>query len=305
MNETETAVATIGAETFEDFQTQGVQSITLEQLEKSNREDNTWGQPQQGIYHFALIHAVLDAARAEGYNPEVYDLFAAQNRDKRYPGVSLNPKIEAVHGKRAVEAHTLRRIFANLRLTDMDDDELTTNLAVGFHQKGIQVGFGPMVKFCHNQCLLGAKNIAQTYSETGEGRGSGVEIAEILAIVQTWMREANKEISEQRETIRRMKERRVTPEEFQQFIGKLTIARVMHDTSYKPMRLNNVYPLNQGQISKFTESACRKYHDTDELTAWDMYNCATDLYKPQDMEIPTLLPQNRAMANFVLKEVMQ
>jgi hypothetical protein len=41
------------------------------------------------------------------------------------------------------------------------------------------------------------------------------------------------------------------------------------------------------------------YHDKEFVTAWDMYNSATNLYKANRMDIPALLPQNRAMVNFM------
>ena len=78
-----------GAQFF-DFDKQKCQALTLEQLERTNREnrgdDNT---PMHGIYHFALVNQILDMCEKHGYNAEVYDLFATNNRDKQTPGVSL------------------------------------------------------------------------------------------------------------------------------------------------------------------------------------------------------------------------
>lgn len=35
------------------------------------------------------------------------------------------------------------------------------------------------------------------------------------------------------------------------------------------------------------------------ISASDLYNSATDLYKADSMDIPALLPQNRAMVRFL------
>lgn len=233
------------------------------------------------------------------YGVEVYDLFAAQNKDRNTPGVVLLPQVEAQFGERAVEAHILRRVFANIRLTDWDDEENTTNLAVAFHQKGIQVGFGNMVKICHNQCMLSPTNYISTYSEKGRGRGEGVTIPEVIDTVRSWLLDARHIIVTEREKIDRMKSLNVDADTIFRLIGLLTALRVKCDSRHPGIRETRVYPLNQAQISQYTEALMIKYHEERKITAWDMYNAATDLYKATSMDIPSLLPQNRAMVSFL------
>ena len=62
---------------------------------------------------------------------------------------------------------------------------------------------------------------------------------------------------------------------------------------------NMTYPLNQSQITVFTEDMLEAYKLRDRVTAWDIYNSATEMYKAQRMDIPQLLPQNRAMVAFL------
>ena len=146
--------SSVNEDKFFDFEKAKTQAITLEQLSRTHREDDVYGNPLRGIYHFDLFNKVIDECTELGYNVEVYDMFAAQNRDRQSPGVVRLPQVEAVKGQHAVEAHILRRVYANIRITDFDNDETTTNVAVAFHQKGIQIGFGPNVMICHNQCML-------------------------------------------------------------------------------------------------------------------------------------------------------
>ena len=91
----ETPLEVIDPRQFLDFEQNKVQQITLDQLKMTNKEnrgdDNT--QPH-GIYHFALIQQVLNMCNEHGYDAEVYDLFATNNRDKQTPGVSLYPELE-------------------------------------------------------------------------------------------------------------------------------------------------------------------------------------------------------------------
>lgn len=290
--------SSVNEDKFFDFEKAKTQVITLEQLSRTHREDDVYGNPLRGIYHFDLFNKVIDECTELGYNVEVYDMFAAQNRDRQSPGVVRLPQVEAVKGQHAVEAHILRRVYANIRITDFDNDETTTNVAVAFHQKGIQIGFGPNVMICHNQCMLSPELYMSSYSEKGK-KGSGMEVAAMLDTLKSWLVDARHIIETDRERIAKMKETRITAEQMFLLIGLMTATRVKADTSRKSIRENITYPLNQSQITLFTEDMLEAYHDKEFVTAWDMYNSATNLYKANRMDIPALLPQNRAMVNFM------
>ena len=290
--------SSVNEDKFFDFEKAKTQAITLEQLSRTHREDDVYGNPLRGIYHFDLFNKVIDECIELGYNVEVYDMFAAQNRDRQSPGVVRLPQVEAVKGQHAVEAHILRRVYANIRITDFDNDETTTNVAVAFHQKGIQIGFGPNVMICHNQCMLSPELYMSSYSEKGK-KGSGMEVAAMLDTLKSWLVDARHIIETDRERIAKMKETRITAEQMFLLIGLMTATRVKADTSRKSIRENITYPLNQSQITLFTEDMLEAYHDKEFVTAWDMYNSATNLYKANRMDIPALLPQNRAMVNFM------
>lgn len=290
--------SSVNEDKFFDFEKAKTQAITLEQLSRTHREDDVYGNPLRGIYHFDLFNKVIDECTELGYNVEVYDMFAAQNRDRQSPGVVRLPQVEAVKGQHAVEAHILRRVYANIRITDFDNDETTTNVAVAFHQKGIQIGFGPNVMICHNQCMLSPELYMSSYSEKGK-KGSGMDVAAMLDTLKSWLVDARHIIETDRERIAKMKETHITAEQMFLLIGLMTATRVKADTSRKSIRENITYPLNQSQITLFTEDMLEAYHDKEFVTAWDMYNSATNLYKANRMDIPALLPQNRAMVNFM------
>lgn len=290
--------SSVNEDKFFDFEKAKTQAITLEQLSRTHREDDVYGNPLRGIYHFDLFNKVIDECTELGYNVEVYDMFAAQNRDRQSPGVVRLPQVEAVKGQHAVEAHFLRRVYANIRITDFDNDETTTNVAVAFHQKGIQIGFGPNVMICHNQCMLSPELYMSSYSEKGK-KGSGMDVAAMLDTLKSWLVDARHIIETDRERIAKMKETRISAEQMFLLIGLMTATRVKADTSRKSIRENITYPLNQSQITLFTEDMLEAYHDKEFVTAWDMYNSATNLYKANKMDIPALLPQNRAMVNFM------
>lgn len=282
-----------------DFEKAKVQGLTLEALERTHKGNDVYGNPIRGIYHYMLIRNIIDMCHEFNYNVEVYDLFAAQNKDRNTPGVVLLPQVESIYGERAVEAHILRRVFANIRITDFDSEDYTTNLAIAFHQKGIQVGFGNNVKICHNQCMLSPDKYIATYSEKGKGKGHGVSIDEILRTVREWLVDARHSIIEEREKIEKMKQIDIPAQQMFVIIGMLTAMRVKCDTAHKEIKETRVYPLNQAQISSLTEDMMLRYHNNGKVTVWDLYNGATELYKATSMDIPSILPQNRAFVSFL------
>lgn len=283
---------------FFDFETQKVQILTLDQLKRTNKENRGDDRScPHGIYHFALIQQILDMCAEHGYDAEVYDLFATNNRDKQTPGVSLYPELEQQYGERAVEAHTLRRVYANIRLKNFDTEELTTNMAVAYTQKGIQVAFGRNVKICHNQCILGGGRFVADYSaRTGVPK---MDLSGILQTIGGWLTDAEHLVITDDDTIERMKQSILTAEQLYVIIGMLTSMRVMNETRFKEIRYSGTIPLNQAQIGKFTESLLLKQKEEGRITAWSLYNCATDLYKPETAETNLILPQNIAMMEFL------
>lgn len=286
---------------FFDFEKAKVQSLTLDQLKRTVRENDVEnGQPLHGIQHYELLDRLTELCLELGYQAEIYDMFATNNKDRLTPGVSLYPELEKRYGQRAVEAHSIRRVYTNLRIRDYDTDELTTNLAVSFTQKGIQIGIGRNVKICHNQCMLSAERYIADFS-AGDRRGERIQTADLLGRVRVWLENLGRIINEDDELIKRMKSTPMTPAQILLIIGMLTAARVQHDTDIKRIRVNSVYPLNQAQIGRFTERLLTTQHDEGRITAWEMYNAATDLYKPQTAEQTLILPQNLSFVKFMQK----
>lgn len=291
---------------FLNFEKERIQPITFEQLCKTNKEnrgDNN--TPMHGIYHYALIERIINMCNEHGYNAEVYDLFATNNRDKQTPGVSLYPELEARYGERAIEAHTLRRVYANIRLTDFDNDELTTCMAVSFTQKGIQVGFGSTVKICHNLNFLGQGQFVADYkihNRFAQGDAYKTDLNGIFAKIGTWLTDAEHIMINDQQTIECMKRTVLTAEQIYMIIGMLTSIRVACDTKEKSIRYKGgIYPLNQSQIGQFTEALLLEQHNVGQITAWALYNAATNLYKPQTAETNLILPQNLSFVEFMRK----
>lgn len=272
-----------------DFETNSVEQMDLATLRRTHRENTPNGDPIRGMYHFQAIERIGEMCRAHGLDYQIEEIFAAQNRNKTQPGVSLLPSVEAQYIPKAIEAHILRRVYTTIRIDNDQTNELTTTLVVAFHQDGLQVAIGPCVKICHNQCILSAERSIADYGKTK------VPTEQVFATVDGWLRDFAPQMQEDRARINRLKNTPVSEQEILTYIGILTTMRVAHDSSDKRLRNKvDTYPLNSAQINRFTEDILKKMHETPNLTAWDVYNVATEYYKADEAEIPTLIPQNLA-----------
>ena len=255
-----------------DFQNNGIEVMNFETLQRTYKENDIYGRPVQGIYHYQVLQRMTDICEKYNLDYEVEEIFAAQNRNKTQPGVSILPQVEQTHGEKAVEAHILRRIFATIRIKDWETDELTTTLVVAYHQDGIQAAIGPCVKICHNQCILSPERSVCNYGKnkvTTEG---------VFETVDGWLANFEVNMNEDIGRIQRMKRRTVSLEEVYMYIGLLTAMRVTHDSSDRNLSSSvETYPLNQGQISVFTEEVLKLFNEKGQITAWDLYNVATEI----------------------------
>lgn len=270
-----------------DFETNPIQRMSIATLKKTHREDDIYGKPVRGIYPHEAIERVVTMCGSYNLSSQIDNIFAAQNKNKIQPGVAILPMVEAVYGPKAIEAHILRRVFTTIQIKDGETDELTTTLAIAFHQDGIQMAIGPCVKICYNQCILSPE---RTISNYGKGK---VSTEDLFAIVSEWLKDFHGQMGLDRERIQRMKDRVLSADEILQMIGLLQVYRVAHDCKDKNISdKSKAYPLNQGQISVFTEDLLKLQHAQSQITVWDVYNVATNLYKPGRTDVPVIISQN-------------
>ena len=283
-----------------DFQKNGIEVMNFETLQRTYKENDIYNNPVQGIYHYQVIRCMMDICEKYNLDYEVEEIFAAQNRNKTQPGVSILPQVEQTHGEKAVEAHILRRIFATIRIRDWETDELTTTLVVAYHQDGIQAAIGPCVKICHNQCILSPQRSISNYGK------KKVTTDELFETVDGWLANFEVNMNEDIARIQRLKRRIIPMEEIYLYIGLLIALRVSHDSSDRNLSSTvETYPLNQSQIPIFTEEVLKLAMSKGQITAWDLYNVATEIYKPGKTDFPALIPQNGAMAELLLSRLSE
>ena len=273
-----------------NFETEKIQTLDLETLQATYKENDVYGNPLRGIYHYSVVNEILNICHRNGLKADVQDMFAANNNSKQFPGVSTLPQVIDRFGQGAPEAHILRRVYTTIQIHDGEDDELTSNIAIAYHQDGLQVAFGTCVKICHNLCILGAQKIVSNF---GNDKLSNDDI---FKSVDNWMKDFGSYQERDQRIINRMKEIECTKPDVLRLIGMMTAIRVSFDNGIGNIRqeLNN-YPLNQAQISIFTDNYLRFEQENSFVTLWDVYNLATHIYKPHQTEIPNILPQTAVL----------
>jgi len=288
-----------------NFAEKSVQVLTLEELERSYHENLPTGQPVGGIYHFELIGRALEAFESRGLKPVVQEIFAAANRDSKRPGVTLLPQLEEQFGERAVEAHLLRRVYANIEIRSDETDDIVTCLAVAYHQKGIQLGIGPMVKVCHNQTILGAQDVVSNYTcYGGQSRKDKLSVEDVLARAQQWADDYEPYQKIRRERMAEMKSAQFDHQDMYRLIGMLVEKRILHDTQNDVLHQNAPYPLNSGQINETAENLMALMRHDEPISYWDAYQELNTVLKPDRMDIPQVLPQSLALFD-CLKEMVK
>lgn len=279
-----------------NFAEQPVQVLTLEELEKSYHENLPTGDPVGGIYHFALIQQVLEIFEKRGLKPVVQEIFAAANRDSKRPGVTLLPQLEEKFGERAIEAHLLRRVYANIEIRSDETDDIVTCLAVAYHQKGIQLGIGPMVKVCHNQTILGAQDVVSNYTcYGGQSRKDKFTLEMVMDRTQQWADDYEPFQKVRRERMAALKSAQMDREGMLQLIGVLVEKRILHDTNNDVLRISQPYPLNSSQINETSEQLIALMRHDEPISYWDAYQQLNTVLKPGRMDIPQVLPQSLAL----------
>lgn len=275
-----------------------VQDITLNMLRDTHIEYDAMGRPMKQIRHADLFDNIINEVHLAGYTPQIMDLFIANGGDSKTPGISYYPEVGNIYGDLACKAYVVRRAYLNLNLIDFDTAKFTTNLAVSYHQNGIQVGFGQNVKICHNQCMLHADQYVASYGD--KKYSDALPIDKIMERVREWLFTAKERIQSERDMIKRMQGLDVPIHVFKYLVGELQVCRVRVDSKNPAIKeRGQYYPLSQTQINSFTDRCLDFYHKHDKVTVWDIYNCATYEYSDHTMDIPKILPQNIEMVEFL------
>lgn len=289
---------------FEPFtETEKTKGISLQQLAESADIVDIKGTLSNEINAYQLINEVINICQEYNLMYEIKDLFVADNKNKALGnGISINKQLcEAYQLENQTtnipfKAVTFNRVFANINLTDMSNSTHVANIVVASNQKGLQVAIGAHCYACRNQTILGAKNMASTYGTTDKIKNISDFIERVRQMIREYSFDRDVNI------LNKMKQIRIDTATIYQMIGELTSIRCAFDSKIKSIKgliSSDVYPLNQSQICKFTESLLLTFKTKGVLSLYDVYQSATALYKVASMDLPNVLPQNNAFSSYL------
>ena len=279
--------------------------ITLEGLKQSIVEKHPNGETVGGISHINLIEDVMEIFENRGFQPRVTDLFAANNRDKYRPGVTIDKYRAAQMQELGYEAIMFRRVFANIDLGIENYKDSVMKCVVSYSQKGVQVAFGPEVRACRNLCILRAKDVFATYSL---GRPSLKETSfkqttDLLKQVEAYSVCLEQENAEMISKIQEWDAKPFFHDDYCHLLYILMTMRVVKDSEDKDVHFNDTYALNNSQINIVHETVLKEKftrfsseHKVTTPTWWEAYNWMNRLFKPGKMETPQIVPQSLALS---------
>ena len=289
-------------EYFEPLTEEKTKGITLEQLAASSDIVNKDGELNNGINAYNLINTITDYCNSIGLDNQIKDLFVADNKNKALGnGISINKQLcqqyQEYHQTNNIpfSAVTFNRVFANINLTNFSNNTHIANIVVATNQKGLQIAIGANCYACRNQTILGQKQMVTTYGkEKFKTLEDFINAAKKMIFEYSFQDDINK--------LEQMKRITIQPNEIYQIIGELTSIRVASDSRIKELNklvTDEVAPFNNTQINRFTESLLLTYNRNKRLSLYDLYQSATALYKVASMDLPNVLPQNKAFAKYI------
>lgn len=280
-----------------DFKTEKVQQLDYETLLNTIPENDYEGKPIGGFYHYQVIESIVDSINKYGLKARIEDMFAAKNHDSKRPGVSILPEKVAMYGDGAPETFILRRIYTTIVIGD-EYDGMRNALAISYNQNGIQVAFGPNVKICHNQTILGSQYLVSNYGYGNVSKiiKSGVPFWQ--PFVDAWLGNIAEHQEKWIEEIGNLRNRYLSMSKIKEFFGSLLYNRIGVDCGAISRKDDNA-PLSCTQIN----TIIRDYlvNSEDDFSAWDLVNLLTNVLKPKTADMATLLPSSVKALEYVKK----
>ncbi len=284
--------------------------ITLEQLRESSDLKNISGDLNNGINAYQLISKVAEIAREFHSDCAINDLFVADNKNRAQGnGIQINTALHDIYKQQTgtdnipFKATTFNRVFCNIVLTGQHTDTHVANIVVTTNQSGLQVAIGAHCYACRNQTVLGASHMVSTY---GNRDNRQMDLPTFIQRVRMMVHGYS--FQDDMRILNIMQQIPIDNQTMINIFGELQAIRIAYDSQLRDVKAMAVeadgtplrtYPMASCQINKFIESVLLTFARKGCLTLYDLYQSATAIYKVAYLDMPNVLPQNQAFAEFV------
>ena len=160
------------------------------------------------------------------------------------------------------------------------------------------MALGPNVKVCENMCIFGYDRFMSTYA-TKDKMPTPQRMLEVLS---EWLNNFEDIRTQDIQTMDRLQNTTVPHNEVLEIIGDLTAMRILKENA-KLFPKQHTPPLHGGQVSKFALAYLKEKAASEGLkvfSAWDLYNFATEMYKPGETDMPQILSNNQTMSQYLI-----
>ncbi len=239
------------------------------------------------IEHYDFIEMIGDKATAKGYNINLDPIYVAKAEAKRL--MTLDPQKVGTP-----ESFLFNRLVTRVNLIGggFEDEAHQTSIAIGYTDKGLQVGFGTNVKICQNMCIF-AGRLHLTYGQ------QSVPWDELVRLIDGHIAELPQICESDNKLLETMMMREIESDDVVRTLGK------MHIESVKNTYYQGDFALNIGQTSHFTKGILKEAPDVLErgepMSLYDFYNVGTRILHPDTAETTAVWPSNRMWGDFVVE----
>ena len=279
-----------------DFNEKKTHAITYDELKSTALELLPGDKPLHGMHHVHLISQIMTAIQLAGYEGVVKEIYVSSAGPTSLPGISAETERTLKYGELSIPSYTFRRIIAQIDIPSFDRGEIVSSVVIAYHQKGIELGFGPKVHACSNMCIMSPQ-----FSVASFGREDKVDVEKMITIFKTWMGNLGDIAKKDDMIIDTMKNTIVHDTQIRELIGDMTLQRVGKDK----FRTHSAYgiPFNQSQIGQFCEGYLKfsaDHNNPSSFQLWDVYNIGTELHKADRMDFENLISQNLSFGRLLL-----
>lgn len=279
-----------------DFEKNSVEVITLDTLKKTRYETDFGYQPVNGILHHEFVDKILEKVSQNGLQGELDVMYAGRGGSRTVPGVSFIGDVNNEASKKVLKNYILRRVIGKILISNLATDEYVGAVAFSYHQLGLELAVGANIRICGNMSIYGKEHYFATY-----GDSKLPNVNRLYEVLGDYLNNYQETMERQKKFLEGLHNIALPRTHVAELIGDLTFLRIAHDNN--EMKDQPKYPLTQSQIGALAEKYLieeYKKQSSQPIELYDLYNYATNMYKPGDTDFPNVLVCNARLGQYLI-----
>jgi hypothetical protein len=273
-----------------------VKKISYFDISKSVRVMSKTGRTLQTrpVQSWTVIAVIMQILADQGVNHELKEIYVQKKTS--HPRINDADKALGYNKENCpLEKWEFDKVMTRIDIPNLGNDIATGTIAMMFDDRGITLALGMNVHLCTNFSILGGTSV-HTFKR-GEQDGHSWE--SIKAIVKDWIGNREQIIGVEMEIMRRMQEREISNETaIDRVIGTL-YQNAIKQAYFK----GGDTPFDTHGMSQFVQEMFRRRKDEEKLAnVWDLYNWGTEIMKPGQVELSTIIDSSKLYADYLCTE---